>query len=200
MSDLSSEKTLETQLMCPYCQNQVDDFRSHIDGGFKNGEKSSCTNCDLAIPNEQCLSSHIQIVHKDAMKVFSCETCNIDFSSKKYLFKHKDLDIHLRNRNKSQNEDVIVKAEFDEDQQQDLFEVKEEIFEEKEQAVVDNIPSANERFKCFECDKSFKRKSAKNHHHETVHLRVKNYKCEMCENAFFSQKSNLTTHYTRCFI
>ena len=76
------------ELECPYCQDQIDNLESHMNGGFKNGELSSCKNCDLSIPNEQCLSIHMQIVHKDAMQVFSCETCNIDFSSRKYLFVH----------------------------------------------------------------------------------------------------------------
>ena len=112
MSDLSSEKTLETQLVCPYCQNQIDNFDSHINGGLKNGEKYLCTNCDLGIPNEQCLSIHKQIVHKDAMKVFSCETCNIDFSSKEFLFIHKNHDIHLQKGLKYQNDNMIIKLKL----------------------------------------------------------------------------------------
>ena len=76
-----NDQQTENGLVCPYCQDQIDSFESHIKGGFKNGEPASCSNCDLAIQNEQCLSSHMQIVHKDAMKVFSCETCNIDFTS-----------------------------------------------------------------------------------------------------------------------
>ena len=111
---------MEHELVCPYCQDQIDDFKSHINGGFKSGETSSCDECELAIPNNQCLSSHIQIVHKDAKKVFSCDKCNIDFSSKKYLLIHRNLDLHQK--------EEIIKTENEDNLFGDIFEVKEKIF------------------------------------------------------------------------
>ena len=64
------------------------------------------------------------MVHKDAIKVFSCETCNIDFSSKKYLFVHKNLDYHQQ------------KSDIDQIAKLENFEVKTEI---KEEAVEDDL-------------------------------------------------------------
>ena len=75
-------------LECPYCQEKIDEFESHINKGSENEEVSSCGNCDLALKNEKCLTSHVKIAHLNAMKVFSCEICNIDFDSKKFLFVH----------------------------------------------------------------------------------------------------------------
>ena len=111
---------MEQELVCPYCQDQIDNFKSHINGGFRNGEKSSCNECELAIPNSQCISSHTQIVHIDAKKVFSCDKCNIDFSSKKYLLIHRNLDLHQR--------EDIIKTENEDNLFEDIFEVKEKIF------------------------------------------------------------------------
>ena len=63
MDDEKSKCESINELECPYCQDQIDDFESHINGGYKNGETFSCNNCDSTISNEQCLSHHKKIVH-----------------------------------------------------------------------------------------------------------------------------------------
>ena len=131
-----SDTTLQKELVCPYCQDQVDDLESHFNGGFKNGETTSCNNCELAIPNEQCLLSHIQNVHKDAMQVFSCETCCIDFSSRNYLFIHKKLDQHKQKEDESEKEfdaeivNIHKEEPFDAD-----IEIKEEVEDESDELI-----------------------------------------------------------------
>ena len=82
---------MATVLLCIYCEDQIDDFESHIAADFNNDENSKCDDCDLSIPNIQCLESHKTLVHQISQRVFTCETCNIDFSTKKFLLVHKNL-------------------------------------------------------------------------------------------------------------
>ena len=112
MHDQTFDNVSINELECPYCQDQIDNFQSHVNGGFGNEEKFSCNNCDLVLSNGKCLSSHKQMVHNEAMKVFSCETCNIDFSSKEFLFIHKNHDIHLQKGLKYQNDNMIIKLKL----------------------------------------------------------------------------------------
>ena len=188
MNDQKFDNVSINDLECPYCQDQIDSLESH-QKGFKNGELSSCKNCDLVIPNELCLSSHMQIVHKDAIKVFSCETCNIDFSSKKYLFIHKDLDQHLE---KGVN-DQITKSEN--------FEVKTKINEE---AVEDDLfadstdtfeiwQSVKQKLECQQCQKILSSKENLLLHISIIHNGVKNFECLTCGRKF-GYKKNLKKH------
>ena len=128
MINQKSNNQPEDGLECPYCQDQIDNFTSHINGGFRNDKTSSCNECELAIPNKQCISSHTQIVHIDAMKVFSCDICNIDFSSKKYLLIHRNLDLHQKQALQTQNKSQVIKTENEDNLFEDIFEVKEKIF------------------------------------------------------------------------
>ena len=138
-----SQKEVKSELECPYCQDQIDNFATHVNGGFRNGESSKCSNCNLHLLNEQCVTSHVTIVHQNATKVFSCELCNIDFSSKKYLFIHKKLVSHKPKtkieieENSQENVD-----EFDEIDSE-LFEAKVEIKEETENDLFVNTLEEN---------------------------------------------------------
>ena len=114
----------ERELECPYCQEKIDNFESHINGGLENQITSSCGNCDLALKNEKCLISHVKIAHLNAMKVFSCEICNIDFDSKKYLFLHKDL-IHDQKEIKKEDNSVFIDMGLNmSDQDKELYNVE----------------------------------------------------------------------------
>ena len=83
MSIQKSDIRVKKELVCPYCQHQVGDLDRHFNRSFTDGETLSCSDCELFIVNELCLLNHRKNVHHDATKVFSCETCKIDFSSKK---------------------------------------------------------------------------------------------------------------------
>ena len=190
MIDQKSDSVSDNELECPYCEEQIDSFELHINGGFKNGETFSCNNCDLVISNQQCISSHKQIVHTDAMKVFSCETCNIDFTSKKYLFTHKDIDHQQQNVGKKQNgghtEDFVVKVEIKEEEKDDtLFENISNSYEVTQ--------SFKQEYKCDQCQKSFAQGSTLKRHINFVHEKLKKYKCEQCSKPF-SLRQTLKFH------
>ena len=54
---------MATVLLCIYCEDQIDDFESHIAASFDNEENSKCDDCDLSIANLQCVESHKTLVH-----------------------------------------------------------------------------------------------------------------------------------------
>ena len=73
------------EFICPHCEQKIDDFKNHA---FKDDVNSLCNVCDLAIPNEQCVSGHIKLVHESPTEYVSCMECSIDFSSAKFLNIH----------------------------------------------------------------------------------------------------------------
>ena len=78
-------------LLCIYCEDQIDNFENHILADYNIIKKSKCNDCDLSIANIQCLERHKTLVHKKSQRVYTCEICNIDFSTKRYLLVHKDI-------------------------------------------------------------------------------------------------------------
>ena len=187
-----TDKKFDSELECPYCQEQIDDFKSHINGGLENGETFSCNNCDLVISNEQCLSNHEQIVHRDAMKIFSCETCNIDFTSKKYLFVHKNFDEHLRGSNNQSGKSEIfeIKTEIKEEVlEDDLFADSTDTFE--------TMQSVKERFECEQCQKTLSSKAKLLRHVSVIHNGIKNFECDSCGKKF-GDKWDWKKHVKMC--
>lgn len=165
------------ELECPYCQEQIENFKSHINEGFENEETSSCSNCDLVLINQKCLTSHMKIAHLNAMKIFSCESCNIDFDSKRYLFIHKELV----------DNDNDIKKEID----QEIFDVEIKV---EPNDNLNSIPDVLERkHKCNQCEKTFKKSSTLNQHKLYLHSDERNFKCDNCSKAF-KQKSKLQIH------
>ena len=78
-------------LLCIYCEDQIDNFENHIATQENDDETSKCKECDLSIANFQCLETHKTLVHQKSQRIYTCERCNIDFSSKRYLLVHKDI-------------------------------------------------------------------------------------------------------------
>ena len=179
---------------CPYCQEQIDNFESHINASLDNKETSSCGNCDLILKNEQCLMSHVKIAHLNAMKVFSCEACNIDFNSKKSLFIHKDF-VHDK---------IVVKEEVDvasndvesaDDKPFDsVLEIKEE--PKVEESVCTSMKQTKilksdekRNYKCNQCEKAFNYSSNLLDHEASVHSQARQFKCEECSSTFKLKKT-----------
>ena len=82
---------MATVLVCIYCEDQIDNFENHISAGYNKDNTSKCDDCDLSIANLQCLESHKMLVHQKSQRIYTCEKCNIDFTTKRYLLVHKDI-------------------------------------------------------------------------------------------------------------
>ena len=164
----------DSVLECPYCKDKIDDFKIHINGDSENEENSSCGNCDLILKNEQCLTSHVKIAHLNAMKVFSCEICNIDFDSKNHLFIHKDL-VH-------NGQDIKKEVDY-----------INEVMDKTNQEITGENNEITKNQKCDECDKVFTKPSLLSSHKASAHIEIRRYKCYECKSEF-KEKWNLNRH------
>ena len=140
---------------CPYCEIEINDYESHEKSNFTSKESLSCNNCDLVIPNEECLERHKKIVHDISQKIFSCELCNIDFSAKKYLFIHKNIGHKITNIIKEEIEPFDIKVEIEETNDSNL-ENSNSIIDEN--SIKQCSQSKMKDFKCSECYKTFSSK------------------------------------------
>ena len=199
---MNNQKSHKNVLVCPYCINVVDDIKSHINASFDNGKTFSCNDCDLVIPNKQCVSSHMQIVHTDPIRAFCCETCIIDFISRKYLFIHKNLDDHKQKETESRNEFEMQKPDIENNQNEVSQENEVEIEEAEEemlnlnkevQKLENNKNQTNLKdtrlFKCEKCPKTFKRRDHLRSHDVHIHQITRNHQCDMCQKSFKTKRA-----------
>ena len=149
MRDKKLNSTPKNERVCPYCQHKVDDFESHFNRSFKDGETLSCSECNLVILNALCLLNHRKNVHQDAVKVFSCETCCIDFSSRKYLFIHKKLNQHKQKEIEKEFEAEIVNSQEAESFENEVIDISYE----SEDDLFDKVTEFHETEKGFEIQK-----------------------------------------------
>ena len=159
-----SSNEMTNVMICPYCDDKIDDLESHTKGSSKERKTFSCNNCDLAVFNKSCIDSHMKIVHDESKQIFSCESCNIDFSSKKHLFFHK-------------NNGQIHEKSLAEDNE--IFDIKLEITEEQK------TETKEKHFKCDMCEKSLRE-------HLNWHKGIL-IECKECPKKF-QYTSNLGSH------
>ena len=147
------------------------------------------------------------------MKVFSCETCNIDFTSKKNLFLHKTYDLHRQNSVTHQmySEDDSLfetisdsygvtqsfKQEYKCDQSQKSF-----LYAQKLSKHVSVVHNGKKNFECTECGKKFGYKWNMNKHLHNVHGKIgKNvildiHTCDICDKTF--KYKDILKEHQRC--
>ena len=167
-------------LLCIYCEDQIKDFDDHVSFGYSDNKHSKCDDCDLTIPNQQCLESHKMLVHQISQRVYNCEKCNIDFSSKTYLMVHRDLGHRPTNVSKEVKTeieeidltDLEIKSEilFDDTKINDEpnNEPSDEISDEPSEETNDK-PKNDLNFTCHICEKTHKRITELRAHYENYH-------------------------------
>ena len=86
---------------CPYCDQDFADLRNHLktkkihsipeDGAYFTN--FDCDICQLILPDEECIQSHIENIHVNGRNkdIISCKVCDIDFISPKSLNFHRAL-------------------------------------------------------------------------------------------------------------
>ena len=162
---------MATVLLCIYCEDQIDNFESHIAAGLDNEENSKCDDCDLSIPNTECLESHKTLVHEISPRIYTCETCNIDFSTKRFLLAHKNLG------HKSTDTENFVKQEIEEIQLIETETKPDSNFENnssQHEETVDNndesnLPSLDSDLTCQICEKNYYSVDEIREHYKTDH-------------------------------
>ena len=83
---------------CPYSNQVFENLRKHlkikkVDGITQDVTKFNCNTCQLILPNEECIQSHIEKIHVNGRTkdIISCKVCDIDFIFLKSLNFHQAL-------------------------------------------------------------------------------------------------------------
>ena len=65
---------------CPYCNQVFEDLRKHlkitkVDGITQDVTKFNCNTCQLILPDEECIQSHIEKIHvnRRTKDIISCK-------------------------------------------------------------------------------------------------------------------------------
>ena len=201
-------------LLCIYCEDQIDNFENHISAGYNIIKKSKCNDCDLSIANMPCLESHKTVVHKKSQRVYTCERCNIDFSTKRYLLVHKDIGHESKKIDIEVKEEVVfeecetkpleIKSENEFSHYENIEYYTQETEIKDEQSFESDEPNYELDLTCHICEKTYKNIQELKDHYNRKHQEGKkvvvsidqddkNLKCEKCDKTF-TRKDNKKSH------
>lgn len=87
---LSKDESIKVPATCPYCEKHFPNLKDHFLLNRNEKKNSQCINCDLILPNENCVVEHNKMVHGENVEItMLCDVCNIEFCSDKSLKFHK---------------------------------------------------------------------------------------------------------------
>ena len=150
----------------------------------------NCSECEATFSHQVSLKRH-EKSHRNSDESLNCDKCDKTFTRKDNYWNHRERIHGLLNINidaikvKENNVCELCKKKF---------KTKDDLFSHVVLRACSSDLTAEERFKCHLCEKSFIYKSALNRHKKTHHGPDKRiYKCEDC-NRSFSYKSSLLRH------
>ena len=147
-------------------------------------EPLKCNVCGFETRYKNYLQTHIKRVHENSSrKIFKCEYCETSLSSKDYLIYHMKT-IHIKERSYS-----CSICEFQTNHGSSL--------KKHNDLAHDSI-----QLNCNMCEWKGNRAKLTNHKkvaHTTVSVKVKEYKCDRCEKAYF-RKEHLKKHNERAHL
>ena len=158
---------------CTECETDVDGRHNCVKSLKKKMRKFKCEDCNFAINKRRRLITHKQSVHLNIVKYY-CHSC--DFKS---YFRYK-----------VQTHQVLNHPEYN-------GSVKRigclKCFENEDHECVKKLRKG--KFNCKECNFSTTTKQLLSNHVENVHLKVKQFYCELCEYKSY-YRHNIQTHKT----
>ncbi|XP_071522041.1 uncharacterized protein [Panulirus ornatus] len=119
------------------------------------------------------------LIHLSTHRLFPCPFCES-------VFKRKDVTTHLAEAHQEEIHYPCPNCSSVFDTFTDL----------RQHCLVVHIGVAQEEHFCTVCNKSFSSASAMKVHRETIHDKIRNFKCPGCEE-IFNKKTNMQTHYRR---
>jgi len=187
-----------------YCPFTLSD---HIDVKHEKLQVQNCQVCSKVFTSKGALKSHIQSVHM-GIKQFKCDQCDYQCNGKKALEIHKN--VHLAEEEKEKficdecgsgystliqlkrhNRRVHQKERNCECPHcppgKKFFQYSEMLAHMREVHQIDK------KYVCSHCDRGFKSNHGKRVHEEAVHLKIKHYRCKLC-NTLTANAYNLTYH------
>ena len=171
---------------CNYCQKAFTSQasmnyhvkNSHETSTNKEGQKKvacSYTGCVALFQSPSFLKVHM--VKHSTIRLFSCELCEKKFKRQHGLKHHQFVHSGKRPHKCSL-------CPFDTHDSQIL----------RRHLLGHNGKATH---KCDQCDKTFLSLSRRNSHYKIVHLKIKPFKCDICDNFAFTEKKDLSRHKTK---
>ena len=175
------------------------DLKKHTDFVHEGIKLFKCHLCDYKAARKNTLKTHIESVH-EGIKPFKCKECDYEAAYKSSLKKHME-SVHkgIERFKCNMNEDCDgvnnpVKMELSElDNVLDPQDRKERLF----QYIITDSETGLEA--CSFCQKIYQgpdpstRQRKLMDHIDSVHLKVRSYKCQFCDKKY-ACKSQLCTH------
>ena len=150
-------------------------------GFSKETEKLQCKICEASLSTAQALKRHVATAHSTNVEIEKLHMCDIcEFSSKTYaeLMRH-NLNIHLKQKRFQCSE---CKKRFG-----------TELLRNKHASEVHGNKEDIKIFQCTKCEYSTKHQGSLTNHFRVIHLKVIDYKCDICQRTF-GFKPNLRRH------
>ena len=173
----------------------------------KSNGTFECTICNTLLKRFKNATRHFETVH-EKVKPYECAICKKRSSTKQVLRRHY-AKVHDKVKQNAEIEPVHEGKKFDdmetfhkEKQSEEIEPLYEEYIHEqnyhaqkgkKETAKDYVIAKANGTFECTTCNAVFKSFYNATRHFETVHEKIKPYKCAVCQRCF-STKQVLMRH------
>ena len=178
----------EKEMICPLCFQiftKITRFENHIivhKGSMPElNQETQCpaSDCDLTFPNRVDLCRHYQKAHNE--EATPCGICLKVFRNTKmklHLFSHHSTNKPMKLQKIKIKEKLSKRRKNKENERRNKSRLERE---------------ATQKFPCEICQQTFTKRSSVKTHIDTVHLKLKPYKCEDCGKEFL-QASHLNFH------
>ena len=164
----------------------------------------SCTICAKELTNKPYLYNHMRISHKqgkikvpctypDCLAVFEFQSnlkVHMIKHSTKKLYKCKDCDKKFKRSHSMKRHQLVHSGERNHKCSVCPFVTHDPVILKRH--VLGH--TGEKPHKCESCQKTFMLLSSRNSHYKQVHLKIKSFKCGLCDDFAFSSKKDLSRH------
>ena len=205
--DLAPKKSADKVFRCAPCDKTFASkisLRTHV--RHIHGKPSyKCDNCSLTFKYFKTLANHKRIEHKMKTEKLKCETCSKEF----------ELSLYLRRHIKAMHEPVVKNVKclscpllyvskvdmmkhfrrIHEKTKNHKCESCNKMFHARSEVVAHMKDRHTEysarKFVCNICKRGYNNQREFDYHNKSVHLGIKEYKCELCDKSYVRKEKGL---------
>ena len=164
---------------CPFKSATNNAIRTHVKSVHDLVRDFECSLCDYASSLKGDLDVHIKVVHKK-IKDMKCQVCDFSAATRGKITTHTKLKhLNMRKQYKCEECKYLTYRKRCLESHTKLYHRPEEEYKE---------------LQCMECGKRFHLRENLVLHVRTVHFKIKNFECDICDDRKFSTKVHLENH------